>query len=105
MTFHFPGFTGFFGDHFYRSLKIKLTFNLFLLKKILSTHYLDHYLDFTFPRSSDTPSAVVGSPVGKKKNKNNPPQNKLLMPKLQIHSTATVKKQKTHSKTAMRGFK
>lgn len=55
--------------------------------KILSTHYLD----FTFPRSSDTPSAVVGSPVGKK-TKDNPPQNKLLMPKLQIHSTATVKK-------------
>lgn len=91
MTFHFPGFIGFFGDHFYRLLKIELTFNLFLLMKILSTHYLD----FTFPRSSDTPSAVVGSPVGKK-TKDNPPQNKLLMPKLQIHSTATVKKQKTH---------
>lgn len=77
MTFHFPGFIGFFGDHFYRLLKIELTFNLFLLMKILSTHYLD----FTFPRSSDTPSAVVGSPVGKK-TKDNPPQNKLLMPKI-----------------------
>lgn len=87
MTFHFPEFIGFFGDYFYRSLKIKLTFHLFLLMKILSSHYLDHYLDFTFPRSSDTPSAVVGSPVGKK-NKNNPQQNKLLMPKLQIHSKA-----------------
>lgn len=68
MTFHFPGFIGFFGDHFYRLLKIELTFNLFLLMKILSTHYLD----FTFPRSSDTPSAVVGSPVGEK-NQRQPP--------------------------------